>query len=55
MITKKPPLTQKRSKYTNLPYVRSETRKLNFGSNSVQRKPITLAKIELKEYKNDNT
>lgn len=47
---RKPSLTQKRSKYTNLPYVRSEQRKLNFGSNSLQRKPITLAKVNLKEY-----
>lgn len=50
---RKPPLTQKRSKYTNLPYVRSDTKKLNFGSNSLQRKPISLAKVNLKEYKND--
>lgn len=51
---KKPPLTQKRSKYTNLPYVRSDTKKLNFGSGNNKKKPISLHKVELKEYDNDN-
>lgn len=43
----------KYSKYSNQPFSNSKGKRVNLGSANVKRKPITLAKINLKEYKND--
>jgi hypothetical protein len=44
----KPSPLQKRSKYTNLPFSNSEkSKKPNFGSNSIQRKPISLHPVKM--------
>lgn len=53
-MTKPNPTLQKRSKYTNLPFSNSEkSKKPNFGSNSIQRKPISLHPVDLKGKSDD--
>ena len=43
----------KYSKYSNQPFRKSEGKKVNLGSSTLKRRPITLAKVNLKEYKDD--